>query len=59
MKAPFKKILTPLFISFIILSIMSASCTITSANSSQNTAEKDKKIIKKIINIKRRAACKI
>jgi serine protease len=26
---------------------MSASCTITSANSSQNTAEEDKKIIKK------------
>ncbi|MEK6656291.1 MAG: hypothetical protein AABY58_02515 [Nitrospirota bacterium] len=47
MKAPFKKILTPLFISFIILSIMPASCTITSANSSQNAAEENKKIIKK------------
>ena len=47
MKASFKKILTPLFISFIILSIMSASCTTAGTNSSQNTAEKDKKIIKK------------
>lgn len=47
MKSPFKKILTPIFVFFIILSIMPASCTITSANSSQKAAEENKKIIKK------------
>lgn len=45
MEAPFKKILTPLFISFIILSIMPASCTAAGTNSALSTehqAEKPK-----------------
>ena len=45
MEAPFKKILTPLFISFIILSITPASCTSAGTNSSPSTeriAEKPK-----------------
>ncbi len=47
MESPFKKILTPLFISFIILSITPASCASAGTNSSQKTEEENKKIIKK------------
>ncbi|MFZ3091915.1 MAG: hypothetical protein WA240_15010 [Nitrospirota bacterium] len=47
MESPFKKILTPLFMFFIILSITPASCTSAGTNSSQKAAEENKKIIKK------------
>ncbi|MBI5043339.1 MAG: hypothetical protein HZC10_05830 [Nitrospirae bacterium] len=47
MEAPFKKRLTLLFMSFIILSITPASCTSAGTNSSQKAAEENKKIIKK------------
>mgnify|MGYP001561477793 FL=1 len=47
MESPFKKILTPLFMSFIILSITPASCTSAGTNSSQKAEEENKKIIKK------------
>ena len=52
MESPFKKILTPLFMSFIILSITPASCTSAGTNSDQKAEEENKKIIKKMINIK-------
>ncbi len=47
MAAPLRKRITLLFMSFIILSIMPASCTSAGTNSSQKTAEENKKIIKK------------
>jgi hypothetical protein len=50
MKSPFKKILTPLFISFIILSIMSASCASAGTNSSHSAERQEKWIIEYTIS---------